>query len=304
MLAKYPKALRFKWYLWVEKHNKSVKDTCKLFGISRKIYYYWYPKDHGNKSPQYCSSKPHPNTKLTHQVKKFIEQEKLKTNYGPLKMKMSVKRNLGLEISSTIIYRYYQKKKLIRKPQKRLPWYEPMKERLVVTQPGQGVQADIKYVYEKGFRQYQFSFTDQYTLKHFFKVFLTKHSRNAIIAHQLAEKYFGFKIISVQTDNGSEFRGEYHNWLTRKNITHYFIPKKSPWWNAQVERLHRTIDDEYYQNPYRIWKTSSEWLHYYNFERIHLTLKGLTPQEKLEEYNTNYSLEVAPKVLERVTIGC
>lgn len=304
MLAKYPKELRFSWYNFVEIKGFTVKDACKLFGIQRKIYYYWYPKDHGGLSPTYYPDKIHPNTKLTHRVKKFIEKEKLKTNYGPLKMKMSVKRNLGLEISPTIIYRYYQKKKLIRKPQKKLPWYEPMKERLVVTQPGQGVQADIKYVYEDGVRQYQFSFTDQCTLKHFFKVFPTKHSGNAIIAHQLSEKYFGFRIVSVQTDNGSEFRGEYHNWLTKKNITHYFIPKKSPWWNAQVERLHRTIDDEYYQNPYRIWKTPYEWLHYYNFERIHLTLKGLTPQEKLEEYNTNYSLEVAPKVLERVTIGC
>ena len=304
MLAKYPKELRFSWYNFTEVKGFTVKDTCKLFGIKRKIYYYWYSKDHGGKSPSYCSPKPHPNTKLTNPVKKFIEKEKLKTNYGPLKMKMSVKRNLGLEISPTIIYRYYQKNGLIRRPQKKLPWYEPMKEKLVVNQPGQGVQADIKYVYENGARQYQFSFTDQYALKHFFKVFPTKHSKNAIIAHQLAEKYFGFRILSIQTDNGSEFRGEYHTWLTKNNITHYFIPKKSPWWNAQIERLHRTIDDEYYQNPYRIWKNPYEWLDYYNFERIHLSLKGLTPQEKLEEYNESHSLELAPKRLECVTIRC
>ncbi|MFH0952605.1 MAG: DDE-type integrase/transposase/recombinase [Patescibacteria group bacterium] len=302
MLAKYPKELRFKWYNFVEVKGYTVKEVCKLFGIRRKIYYYWYPKDHGDKPPSYCPKRPHPNTKLTDSVKKFIEQEKLKTNYGPLKMKLSVKRSLCLEVSPTIIYRYYQKKKLIRRPQKRLPWYQPMKEKLIINQPGQGVQADIKYVYENGLRKYQFSFADPYTLKHYFKVFSTKHSKNAIIAHQIAEKYFGFKIISVQTDNGSEFRGEYHKWLTRRNLTHYFIPKKSPWWNAQVERLHRTIDDEYYQNPYRIWKTAYEWLDYYNFKRIHLSRKGLTPQEKLEEYKVNYLQKATPNVLECVTI--
>lgn len=46
-----------------------------------------------------------------------------------------------------------------------------------------------------------------------------------------------------------------------------------------VERVHKTIDDEYYLNPYRVWKTPYEWLHYYNYERIHLTLDGLTPKE-------------------------
>ncbi len=102
----------------------------------------------------------------------------------------------------------------------------------------------------------------------------------------MAEKYFGFKISSVQTDNGSEFRGVFHYWLEKKNTPHYFIPKGSPYWNGKVERVHRTIDEEYYHNPYRIWKTPYEWLYYYNFERIHLSLNGLTPQEKHLENTT------------------
>jgi len=40
------------------------------------------------------------------------------------------------------------------------------------------------------------------------------------------------------------------------------------------------------------------------FEKIHLSLNGLTPQKKLEEYNTNYLPKMVPRVLERVTIGC
>jgi len=302
MLAKYPRQLRFKWYNLVEVKQYTVKEVCELFGISRKIYYYWYPKDHGGRSPNYQSKRLHPNTKLTYEIKKYIEQEKLKTNYGPLKMSMLVKKKLDIKVSPTIIYRFYKKKKLIRKPQKKLPWYEPMKERLIITIPGEGVQLDVKYVYEDGTRKYQFSVTDPYTLKHYFKVFDTKHSINAVVVHKLAEKYFGFKILFVQTDNGSEFRGDYHNWLTKNNITHYFIPKKSPWWNAQVERVHRTIDEEYYQNPMRVWKTAYEWLDYYNTERIHLTLNGLTPQEKLEEYS--FIKKVVPKYLNSVTIKC
>ena len=57
--------------------------------------------------------------------------------------------------------------------------------------------------------------------------------------------------------------------------------KKSPWWNSNVERVHKTIDDEYYLNSYKVWSNIYQWLHYYNFERIHLLLNGLTPKEKL-----------------------
>ncbi len=92
MLAKYPRELRFKWYLWVEKHKFSVKETCRLFNISRKVYYYWYTRDRGLVKRNYCSKRPHPHLKLTLEVKQFIAKQKLKTNYGPLKMSLLIKK--------------------------------------------------------------------------------------------------------------------------------------------------------------------------------------------------------------------
>jgi len=278
---KYDRLQRFRWYSQVDKYHKPVKEVCSIFGISRKCYYKWRLRDYGKRGNTYLPAKNQPNLKLTWEVRKFIEEQKQITNYGPLKMKYLVQAHFGLKVSTTIIYRYYKRKHLIRKPQRRLPWYEPMKERLTIVKPGQGVQMDIKYVYEDGIRKYQFSALDPYTEKYYFAIYSTKGSKNAIAAFQLAEKYFGFKIASVQTDNGGEFRGDFHDWLIKQNITHYFIPKKSPWWNARVERVHRTIDDEYYCNPYRVWQSAYEWLDYYNFKRIHLTLNGLTPQKKL-----------------------
>lgn len=283
----YPRKQRFQWYLQVNKEKRSVKEVCQIFGVSRKTYYKWREQDLGlSGNTSYQSTKKQPNIKLTYPVRRFIEEQKQRTNYGPLKMKLLVKKELGLDISTTIIYRFYKKKKLIRKPQRKQPWYEPLKYHLTIVKPGQGVQIDTKYVYEQGVRMYQFSVFDPFTEKYHFTVFPSKESKNAIKAFKLAQKYFGFKILSVQTDNGSEFRGAFHSWLTKKDIPHYFIPKSSPYWNGKVERVHRTIDDEYYHNPFRVWKTPYEWLEYYNFERIHLSLNGLTPQEKLLEYVT------------------
>lgn len=277
---KFDRDQRFRWYRQVIKCHRSVKETCLIFGISRKTYYYWRVKDYGFEENDYQPIKVQPNLKLTKEVKKIIEECKLKTNYGPLKMKQYLKKFYGLSLSPTIIYRYYKRKHLIRKPQRKQPWYEPLKYALTIEKPGQGVQMDVKYVYENGVRKYQFSCLDPFTKKHHFTVFATKESQNAIDAFKATEKYFGFKIFSIQTDNGSEFRGCFHDWLIKRNTPHYFIPKKSPYWNANVERVHRTIDDEYYQNPLRAWKNVYEWLNYYNFERIHLSLNGLTPQEK------------------------
>lgn len=280
---------RFKWYRQVDRYRRSVKETCQIFSISRKTFYYWRYRDFGRCGNGYYPIRRQPNTKLTDQVKQIILGCKLKTNYGPLKMKQYLEKCHGVCVSTTVIYRYYQRAKLIRKPQRKMPWYRPMKQALPIEKPGQGVQLDVKYVYPTGKRQYQFSIFDPYTKKYHFSIFDTKDSNSAILALEAARRYFGFAITSVQTDNGSEFRGNFHVWVTKHNIPHYFIPKSSPYWNANVERVHRTIDDEYYQNPMRVWRTPLEWLQYYNFERLHLSLHGLTPQEK---------------VLQSVTIDC
>lgn len=281
--ASYPREKRILWYKSVEKEKKDVSEVCKIFGISRKTYYKWRKRDFGLGGNTYHPRMEKKNTKLTWEVRNFIEKEKRKTNYGPLKMKMLVKRELGRDISTTIIYRFYRRKKLIRKPQRKYSWYSPMKEKLFIIKPGEGVQLDVKYVYEGGMKKYQFSVFDPYTEKYHFTICSTKESKNAIIALKNAERYFRFKALSIQTDNGSEFRGVFHIWITKKRkLSHYFIPKKSPWWNGKVERAHRTMDEEYYQNTQRIWESPYEWLRYYNFERIHLTLNGKTPHEKWE----------------------
>jgi transposase InsO family protein len=282
-ITPYQKELRLKWYALAEREKRTVKEVCRTFGIPKKMYYKWYRYDHGYGSNDYMPKKEHPATKLTRDLQSWIAERKRKTNYGPEKMAIEVKRVFALTVSSTIIYRLYLRKKLIRKPQKHNPWYEPLKEKLLITRAGEGVQIDVKYVWRDGKRHYQFSVFDPYTELYFFLVFPTKESKNAVAALVAAESYFGFGILSVQTDNGSEFRGEFHAYCDAKNLPHYFIPKKSPWWNGKVERVHRTMDEEYYLNPLRQWKTPEEWLEYYNTERIHLSINGKTPREKVTE---------------------
>jgi len=92
--------------------RKGVSEVCKIFGISRKTYYKWRRNDFGKKSVHYVPFKGQPNLKITKEIGSFIKEKKDLTNYGPLKMKYLVKRELGIDLSTTIIYRYYKRRNL------------------------------------------------------------------------------------------------------------------------------------------------------------------------------------------------
>src|SRR3989338_1141639 len=104
----YSKDLRGRWYLSVDRDHRTVKETCAIFGMSRKTYHLWYRRDHGQTDTTHRPRKRQPNLKLTPDVCTLIEREKEFTNYGPLKMKLLLKRRLNLAVSTTIVYRYYK----------------------------------------------------------------------------------------------------------------------------------------------------------------------------------------------------
>lgn len=283
----YPKELRGRWYLAVDKSRRPVTEACQLFGISRKTYYKWYRHDHRNMTQQYVRPKHQPNVKLTPDVCRLIDQEKRLTNYGPLKMKLLLKRRLGIDLSTTIIDRYYLRKQLIRRPQKRLPWYQPLQDPIIPKQPGGLVQMDAKYVWLEGKRQYQRTFVDIFTGFQHAVIRSSLHAADTVTAFQAAEAAFPFPILSIQTDNGSENRGGFHQYLGQRGLAHYFVPKNSPNWQGAVERAHGVIDQEYYLNPLRPWTSLTDYLHWYNYERIHLGkyLHGLIPIEKFQAHH-------------------
>jgi len=279
-----PKHVRARWYLQVDKYHKKVKEICEIFGMSRKTYYKWYNKDHGLiKSNKYESRKEHPHTKLTPKVKKIIQENKIKYNYGPLKMKIFLKREHNIEISTTTIYKFYKRKHLIRKPQKKQQWYTPLKEPYIAVLPGENVQLDVKYVPGKNMTwAYQFRLIDTVTNLQFSVDMDNKKSRTTIAVFKQAQRYFQFQITGIQTDNGSEFRGYFHKHLVRKEIVHRYIPKRSAPWNGKVERANRSVDDEYYLNSTKPFNSLKEYFEWYNYERPHLGKKmnGMTPYEK------------------------
>lgn len=286
IIKKTPREIRSRWYLQVDKYGKSATGVCKIFGISRKTYYKWYKIDH----PKYMIGKrprkTHPHLKLYGNIRVVIVETKNKYNYGPKKMSKYLKMNHNTSISPSTIYKFYKKKNLIRKPQKQQKWYTPLKEPYIAEFAGENVQLDVKYVPGPDRTwNYQFRFIDTITNMQYSITLLSKDSLTSVYAFKKAKKHFPFKIIGIQTDNGGEFRGKFHEYLVRNKIIHRYIPKRSAPWNGKVERANRSIDDEFYLNPNRPWKTIEQYTKWYNYERPHLGkgMNGITPYQKYLE---------------------
>lgn len=281
-----PKTHRARWYLQADKYGKSIREVCAIFGISRKTYYKWRLRDFGPSDHRYRARKSHPSLKLTPTLKVAVAEAKIKYNYGPAKMRLYLRERYGVTVSSTVLYRFFKKRRLIRKPQKTQVWYQPLREPYRATIPGENVQVDVKYV-PGGDRtwHYQFRFADTVTNLQYAVDCLDKSAAAAIFALRCARRSFPFPVLGIQTDNGSEFRGGFAVYVQRCGIVHRFIPKRSAPWNGKVERANRAIDDEYYLNPTRPWTTVAAYVHWYNYERYHLGkgMNGRTPFQKYQD---------------------
>jgi transposase InsO family protein len=135
-------------------------------------------------------------------------------------------------------------------------------------------------------RIYQQTFIDTYTRVAFAKLYTSKHALTA--ADTLNDKVLPFfeeneiPLLRVLTDHGSEYKGnpehEYQLYLALEDIEHTKTKVRSPQTNGICERLHRTMQEEFYAIVFRkkmydtlelLQSDLDEWINYYNKERPH-----------------------------------
>lgn len=98
-------------------------------------------------------------------------------------------------------------------------------------------------------------------------------------------------IRTVQTDNGSEFLGDFHAFLEDAHIPHQFIYPRSPRINGCIERFNRTVQEECIQRSEDIFydidafkKKLHTYLFWYNTKRPHHALKLQAPLVYLKQF--------------------
>jgi len=152
-------------------------------------------------------------------------------------------------------------------------------------------------------RIYQQTFIDTYSKVAFAKLYDRKTALTG--ADLLNDRVIPFfeqqavPLLRILTDRGTEYCGsiqhhEYQLYLAIEDIDHSKTKARSPQSNGICERLHRTIQEEFYQVAFRkkIYTSLEElqadldqWLEFYNRERTHSGkyCEGRTPLQTLRE---------------------
>lgn len=196
-------------------------------------------------------------------------------------------RKLKLEITKT--------KKKFRKSK-----WKPDK----VKYPGEKVQIDIKYVPMEcigfnsyGKRYYQITAIDEFSRKRILKIVDEKSVTHTSKFLETLENKMGFKIKTVQTDNGYEFvndvdvtkkKSVFQKKLETLEIKHKRTRPYSPWQNGKVERSHRLDNERFYSR--KVFKSFEDMIkqikrygnRYNNIARQVLEFKS--PNEIVSEF--------------------
>lgn len=99
----------------------------------------------------------------------------------------------------------------------------------------------------------------------------------------------GFDFLMVQTDNGPEFGRYFEQVLSSHNMPVRHTRLGRPNDNSHIERFNRTIQEECLGNTIRYSTPTSHiqgkldnYLHFYNFRRVHLSLQCKVPADMLQ----------------------
>lgn len=263
----------------------SMAEAGRKYGVTRSAVWKWMKKAkerriNGNSLLWTQSSAPyrHPNMLKPKVVNRIIElRQELKRCAPVIHQHL---KNEGFTVSLSSVERLLRRLELTRKKRQAVPYMPiPRPDPLF---PGALVEVDtIHFVRSDYSRCYVYAVIDVYSrlgYAEYHQSFSHKASFEVILN---AEKYFGFKFKTVQTDNGPEFSESLWHLLRRKKIVLRHSRVRKPNDNAHVERFIRTIQEECFgrTNPREetVRGQLKNYILYYNERRLHLSLNLETP---------------------------
>lgn len=283
--------------------HKNNAEAARRYKTSRQQVQRWLKKYDGTvKSLANKSRRPHshPNEHTKDEIEllrkkyQYHKHEGLGQVYRKC-LDSGYKRSYGSMCKQIKKFKNYEKPKKISYPKSK---YKPLKG----TYPGEYVEIDVKYVplecigfksnYE---RYYQITAIDLYSRKRKLKLVNENSTHETSKMLKTLEKEFGFKIKTVQTDNGKEFcndreqkKSAFEKVLEYLEIEYIKTRPYSPWQNGVVERSHKIDNDLFYSKK----RFKSEEEMYKAFQRYSVRTNNIarrvlsfkTPNEMVESY--------------------
>ena len=294
---------------YAEKYG--VTKAAIKYNVNRQYIYRWKRRYNGDiQSLANKSHRPHhhPNQHTEAELQKIKNFRRRNPNTGLAVLWVKLRRS-GYTRSITGLYRVLRRQgqmavklpnpKYIPKP------YEKMRF------PGERVQIDVKFVPEAcivgdaaGEKFYQYTAIDEFSRWRYLEAFQehSTYSSAQFLEHLI--KAAPFKILCVQTDNGTEFTKRllpgdngpslFETRLEQADIRHKLIRPYTPRHNGKVERSHRK-DNEYFYASHKFYSfedfKNQLAVRCRNYNRFPIRPLGwLSPIEYLAKYTTDTSL--------------
>ena len=294
---------------YAEKYG--VTKAAIKYNVNRQYIYRWKRRYNGDiQSLANKSHRPHhhPNQHTEAELQKIKNFRRRNPNTGLVVLWVKLRRS-GYTRSITGLYRVLRRQgqmavklpnpKYIPKP------YEKMRF------PGERVQIDVKFVPEAcivgdaaGEKFYQYTAIDEFSRWRYLEAFQehSTYSSAQFLEHLI--KAAPFKILCVQTDNGTEFTKRllpgdngpslFETRLEQAGIRHKLIRPYTPRHNGKVERSHRKDNESFYAShkfySFEDFKNQLA-VRCRNYDRFPIRPLGwLSPIEYLAKYTTDTSL--------------
>lgn len=273
-------------------HKYGIESAMDAFGVPTSTIYRWrlsFKKNHGQLSALNNKSRA-PHTTRTRIVPFGLKKEiiRLRTQHpkmGKTQIYHTIKHKIKTS-ESTVgrVLKDMKERNLLP-----LRGEKPYKKKNHVTRARReekvGLEADTVVRHVNGIKWYFVTAIDLTSRKSW--VYVT-HKHSSMQASNVM-KYVDIKISCIQTDNGSEFLKNFHEYCLAHNIPHYFIYPNTPKMNAHIERFNRTLEEEFIMwhkhlmvdrdNLEKVNEKLQEYVTYYNTVRPHTSLGFISPEE-------------------------
>lgn len=298
-----PARFRLKVLEHAGKHG--ISSALSAYGISRRTYYYWLSSFNASQGKLVSlvpkSTKPEHTRRMEVDERLVALIRCIREKYGRVgKEKLKILVNAYADSLGIKSYSAGKIGKIIKRnnyffdppKQKHKLRFQRSRVRRVgkVILPGY-LEMDSVIVWANGMGLRLLTVVDIVT-----KVAYARRVKSGAAIHtigvlkEFTNKYH-IPLHTIQTDNGSEFLGDFHTYIEERNIHHLFIYPRCPRVNGVVERFNRTIQEECVER-YPEWQVDPEggdqnltkYLNWYNATRPHAALNYLTPLKYAEQF--------------------
>ena len=276
------------------RNGNPISFVCRRYKISKASLMRWNKKFDGTKESLIDKShkpiKTHPNAHTEQELKWIKDYIKRNPNISMIELYGKLRINKGYSRHACSLFRVLRKLGYYKQKQHQYKKYSP-KPYNTPENIGVKWQLDVKYVPKDCYvgkvsdKFYQYTVIDEASRERFIYPYREQSSYSTIDFIKRAIVYFGYKPITIQTDNGMEFTytmntdkiHAFDSFCNSLNIEHKLIRPRTPRHNGKVERSHRNDSERFYK-----------FLSFYSYDDLKYQMKNYlkrsnnTPMQTLD----------------------